>query len=160
MLSSFDCNEEEINKAFKEVTKSNKNKRVILLINKGDKVLGFIAFSLVTTSLIQNGESPITQFPVVNIDLLGVDKTEQRRGIGTQLVTCALRMALSIDCLIPLHGVHLEALEDAIEFYTELGFQDLGFYYPGRKRAQMFFSMESIRKIPPLIVYPNPFNIH
>lgn len=157
-LLSFDCGVKAINDEIIKIFDKNEDKRVLLLVDKSNNILGVIAFSLATTSLIQNGESPITKFPVLNIDLLGVDEKWKKKKVGTQLVVVALRMALSIDYLAPLNGVHLEALEDAVEFYESLGFEDLGSYYIGRKSTQMFFSMKRLRRTP-IVFYLDPYNM-
>ncbi|MFU2204255.1 GNAT family N-acetyltransferase [Streptococcus hyovaginalis] len=158
-IEHFDCGNERINKEMRNLVTHPEVKRLLALVNETDKILGCMAYSLATTSLIQKGENPISRFPVLNIDLLGVAKNYQGNGYGTQLIVSALRMALTVNFLIPLHGVHLEALEEAVEFYERLGFEDLGNYYPGRQQTQMFFSIKSLEKTG-ITIYLDPYNLN
>lgn len=145
VLDEFNCGNEKVNKDLQEVVKKLNAHRLLLLATPNKQLFGVMAISLVTTTLIQTGESPLYRFPVLNIDLLGVSESVQNQKLGTVLVQSAFRIALSIDALLPLHGVHLEALEDAVEFYEKLGMTDLGCYYPSRRFAQMFLSMDRLR---------------
>lgn len=145
VLDEFNYGNDKVNKGLQEVVKNLKAHRLLLLATPNKQVLGVMAISLVTTTLIQSGESPLSRFPVLNIDLLGVSELVQNQKLGTFLVHSAFRIALSIDAILPLHGVHLEALEDAVEFYEKLDMTDLGCYYPGRRFTQMFLSMDMLR---------------
>lgn len=158
LLDKFDCGVKEINEEFKKIRENYSEKRLILLINGKKEVLGFASFSLVNISLIQAGESPFNSFPSISIDLLAIDSLHKGNRYGEQLITALLRMALTIDFLVPITGVHLEALEDAVDFYEKYGFNDLGQYYPGRNTAKMFYSINSLRQTK-LPIFSNPFSI-
>ena len=67
-------------------------------------------------------------------------------------------MALTIDFLVSITGVHLEAIEDAVDFYENYGFKDLGRFYPGRKTAKMFYPIKTLRQTK-LEIFSNPFSI-
>lgn len=145
-LDEFNCGNEQVNKGLLEVVKNLDAHRLLLLVIPDNQIIGIMTLSLVTTTLIQMGRSPLTRFPVLNIDLLGISESFQHQQYGSYLVQSAFRMALSIDAILPLHGVHLEAIEDAVEFYEKLGMTDLGCYYPGRQFTQMFISMDMLRE--------------
>lgn len=157
-VEGFDCGIDKVNKQIKLVVEDKDSHRLLLLVDNKFNVYGFIAYSLATTQLIQSGESPLSKFPVLNIDLLGIEKNVQKNGYGTWLISKIFKLAITIDTLIPLTGVHLEAVEDAVEFYEKLGFKDLGSYYPGREQTQMFLNIDSLRQSN-ITVYQDPFNL-
>ncbi|CJE48740.1 GNAT family N-acetyltransferase [Streptococcus pneumoniae] len=86
-------------------------------INQNFELLGFISCRLVSFSLLAQGKEM-----GISIDYLGVHKDIQKKRIGSLLVTFALRLSLTIDCWLPIKGVRVHALEDAVEFYEKLGF--------------------------------------
>ena len=61
-------------------------------------------------------------------------------------MTFALRLSLTIDCWLPIKGVRVLALEDAVEFYEKLGFIDpIGMVINNGKPVTMYFSIENLR---------------
>lgn len=158
LLEKFDCGVKEINEEFKKVRDDYSDKRLILLINKRKEVLGFASFSFANISLIPLGESPEKSFPALNIDLLAIDKRHKGKRYGEKILIALLRMALTIDFLVSITGVHLEAIEDAVDFYEKYGFKDLGEYYPGRTSTKMFYSINSLKQTE-LEIFTNPFSI-
>lgn len=92
---------------------------VLAIVHQNFELLGFISCRLVSFSLLAQGKEM-----GISIDYLGVHKDIQKRGIGSLLVTFALRLSLTIDCWLPIKSVRVHALEDAVEFYEKLGFID------------------------------------
>ena len=158
LLDNFDCGVPEINEELKNKKNNYEDKRLMLLTNKEKEVLGFTSFSLENISLMQIGASPEKSFPAFNIDFLAIDNKHKGKRYGEQIITSLLRMALTIDFLVSITGVHLEAIEDAVDFYENYGFKDLGRFYPGRKTAKMFYPIKTLRQTK-LEIFSNPFSI-
>ena len=76
--------------------------------------MGFVICSLICISAIASPEG--LRDVGLSIDYLAVDKSEQNKGIGSLLLFLALRLALTIHCILPIKGVRVFALEDAVEF--------------------------------------------
>ena len=142
-VRSFDCGYQELNDVFLDIyNKYDENSgHVLAIVNQNSELLGFISCRLVSFSFIAQGKEM-----GISIDYLGVHKDCQKRGIGSLLVTFALRLSLTIDCWLPIKGVRVHALEDAVEFYEKLGFIDpreMAIY--NGKPVTMYFSIEKLR---------------
>ena len=122
-LKTFDCGIPELNDVL--IQYYNKYDTVsghVFIITKDTKTMGFVICSLVCISAIASSEG--MRDIGVSIDYLAVDKSEQNKGIGSLLLFLALRLALTIHCILPIKGVRVFALEDAVEFYEKYGFLD------------------------------------
>ena len=142
-VRAFDCWYQELNDVFLDIYKKYdvESGHVLAIVNQNFELLGFISCRLVSFSFIAQGKEM-----GISIDYLGVHKDCQKRGIGSLLVTFALRLSLTIDCWLPIKGVRVHALEDAVEFYEKLGFIDSRemVVYNG-KPVTMYFSIEKLR---------------
>lgn len=120
-ILQFDCGHLELNEALR----TNYNRydsesgRTFIIVNKEFQILGFICCSLFSLSLV-----PQAKQIGVSIDYLGIHKDFQKRGLGSLLVVAVLRLAFTIECWLPIAGVRVFALEEAVEFYEQLGFID------------------------------------
>ena len=122
-LKTFDCGIPELNDALIQYyNKYDTDSGHVFAIIKDEKTLGFVICSLVCISAIASSEG--MKDVGVSIDYLAVDKSEQNKGIGSILLFLALRLALTIHCILPIKGVRVFALEDAVEFYEKYGFVD------------------------------------
>lgn len=122
-LTTFDCGIPELNDALiKYYDKYDTESGHVFIITKDKKTMGFVICSLVCISAIASSEG--IKDIGVSVDYLAVDKSEQNKGIGSLLLFLALRLALTVHCILPITGVRLFALEDAVEFYEKYGFLD------------------------------------
>lgn len=142
-VRAFDCGYQELNDVFLDIYNKydEESGHVLAIVNQNFELLGFISCRLASFSFIAQGKEM-----GISIDYLGVHKDCQKRGIGSLLVTFALRLSLTIDCWLPIKGVRVHALEDAVEFYEKLGFIDpRGVAIYNGKPVTMYFSIEKLR---------------
>lgn len=122
-LKTFDCGIPDLNDALiKYYNKYDTDSGHAFAIIKDNKTMGFVICSLVCISAIASPQA--LRDVGVSIDYLAVDKSEQKKGIGRLLLFLALRLALTIHYILPIKGVRVFALEDAVEFYEKYGFWD------------------------------------
>lgn len=143
-IRDFDCGHFDLNEALR----TNYNRydiesgHVFAIVNSESTVLGFISCSLFSLSLTSEKKNI-----GVSIDYLGIHKEVQRRGLGSLLVVLALRLAITIDCWLPIEAVRVFALEDAVDFYEKLGFIDAR-YTPinNGQPVEMYFPIKKLRE--------------
>jgi hypothetical protein len=122
-LKTFDCGIQDLNDALiQNYNKYDTDSGHVFAIIKDEKTMGFVICSLICISAIASPEG--LRDVGLSIDYLAVDKSEQNKGIGSLLLFLALRLALTIHCILPIKGVRVFALEDAVEFYEKYGFLD------------------------------------
>lgn len=125
-VSRFDCGEKSINDYLKENAREKGIPHRLILLTLEEQILGFVAFSISNYKISIQSMTRFETDPVLYIEALGVDKDFQRQKIGSQLLSGAMKTALSIDILAPLKGVMLSSLLDATDFYEKFDFQYLG----------------------------------
>lgn len=65
-------------------------------------------------------------FPAIYIDYIGVQRSEQRRNIGSTLLIHALRISYEVHKSVPLYAVALRSLNsDTTRLYAKFGFVEL-----------------------------------
>lgn len=144
--SLFDCGNDEINAYFVKKTTSISTEfsnRIILIADR-TTIFGFISLSLNQMKTTMFKES---NYSVVMIDAIGIDKRYQNKGYGTQLLVCAFKLALSINSVIPIGGIYLVALVEAFEFYEKFDLKNLNAppeMVPGQREFQMVLNTEHI----------------
>lgn len=122
-FKKFDCGIPKLNNILiQNYNEYNTKSGHVFIISKDEKIMGFVICSLVCISAIASSEA--MREIGVSIDYLAVDQSEQNKGIGKLLLFLALRLSLTIDCLLPIEGVRVYALEDAVGFYEKYGFRD------------------------------------
>lgn len=155
---NFDCGVSKINnEAERLFNREYDDRRVLGLVNSLGDLFGVIAFSLGTTSLIQK-EHPLERYPVLSLDLLAIQKDYQNNKYGSRLLASVLRIALTMNCLVPIRGIYLEALTEASEFYEHRGFEELHPFAPGMEFQKLFMNIASIEQLD-LYPYSNIFNL-
>lgn len=153
-ISAFDCGNETLNIFLAEHLQRQDEKQILrgyVYLEYGEgkpKVLGF--FTLAGGSFersrfqskSQQKKIPYTNTPCIILGRLAVDKTVQRQGIGEMLVIEAAKIVLQSANAIGLHGMFVDAKNDAAcKFYENLGFiRLLGdnenlFFYPTSRIA-------------------------
>ncbi|MCK5537069.1 MAG: GNAT family N-acetyltransferase, partial [Bacteroidales bacterium] len=78
--------------------------------------------------------------PVIKLNMLGVDKSLQKQGIGKKLLQDALLKVVDISKIAGCKGLYLLAEKDAVSFYEKLGFVALKHTVP----LPMFLNIEEI----------------
>lgn len=155
-ISAFDCGNEALNTFLSEHLQRQDERQILrgyIYIERGEsksKVLGF--FTLAGGSFersrfpskSQQKKIPYSNTPCIILGRLAVDKTVQRQGIGEMLVIKAAKVVLQSANAIGLHGMFVDAKNDAAcKFYENLGFTrllgDNGnlFFYPTSKIEQL-----------------------
>ncbi|MFV8211902.1 GNAT family N-acetyltransferase [Streptococcus pluranimalium] len=119
------------------VNTQNDVERRLLLYVEGERILGFVSFSIVQFKVTIQNKNSIMQDPVIYINGLGVDLSRQRNKIGSKLLEIVFKTALTINVLAPIKGVRLTAYREATDFYDSFEFD-----YLGRKPEEDFNSKE------------------
>ena len=129
-IKTFDCGNEMINtflrKALKKRVKRHLSQAYILVDNdqicKGFYTLDTFSISrdIFETAQKPGGLPPVV--PVIKLAMLGVDRSIQRRGIGSRLLRDAMLKTLNISEIAGCTGLFLLAEEEAVPFYKRLGF--------------------------------------
>lgn len=101
-------------------------KTYVALADDGLSVTGFITLSagqVQTAQLLPHLKLPRYPAPTLRIGRLGVDRREQGKGIGQQLMSFALQLALEFSQQVGLYAVVVDAKHaKAKVFYESLGF--------------------------------------
>lgn len=153
-ISAFDCGNEILNTFIKEQLQRQDEKQILrgyVYLEYGytlPKVLGFFTLaggSFERSRLPSKSQQKIIPYantPCIILGRLAVDKTVQRQGIGEMMVIKAAKVVLQSANAIGLHGMFVDAKNDAAcKFYENLGFTRLSgenenlFFYPTSKIA-------------------------
>lgn len=118
----FDCEVPEINEYFIEKADGKVEGERLILIADSKQVFGFISLSIDTIKI--TSVEKLT-YPILKINAIGIDRQHQCSGYGTQLILAAFRLALNVNQVIPIDGVYLIALRDAVEFYEKFDIRNL-----------------------------------
>lgn len=110
------------------------------------RVIGFVTISagqVATTQLPAHLKLPRYPVPILRIGRLAVDRREQGKGIGQDLLAFALRLALEFSARVGLFAVVVDAKnEHAAAYYRRLGFDatqgnDLCLFLPLSRLAKV-----------------------
>jgi len=126
----FDCGELALNEFLQrqagQIARRGIGKTYVALGGDGRIVVGFVTLSVgqvETARLPQHLRLPRYPVPLLCIGRLGVDRTQQGQGIGQQLMSFSLQLALEFSQKVGLYAVLVEAKHDkAKAFYEGLGF--------------------------------------
>ncbi|MDX7991767.1 N-acetyltransferase [Xenorhabdus littoralis] len=131
---NFDCGNNVINRYVRSSLKNNvanENCVVKALVDaKTGELLGVCSFTgyLLAKSRLSgvlNGSMP-SDLSVVRLVMLGVSVKHQKKEYGHILMREFLVHAIKVHHVMPIEGIFLDADPDAVEFYTLLGFVELG----------------------------------
>lgn len=148
-FSAFDCGRDEINYWLntwaREATEAD-TARVYVVCRGPKKVIGFYALAAggvareeAPGALRRNCPDPI---PVVILAVLGVDKSEQKQGIGQDLLSDAMRRAIQAAKIIGARALLVHALDaKTAEYYIDHGFRPYD-----KKQETLYLTMKSIRE--------------
>lgn len=125
----FDCgvkllNDALINRATPKKESTNKSDRM-LVIRENDKIVAFMTYGFDKVKLERKSEVK-KYIPVLKIGNIAVDRASKGKGYGTYLIKFAFRVLNTVSPFVEIKGVFLEAMEDAVPFYTDiLGFENI-----------------------------------
>jgi GNAT superfamily N-acetyltransferase len=148
VLSDFDCGRDEVSSWLKTRARKaaeNDTARTYVVCRGPKKVVGYYALAAGAVSqteapgaLRRNTPEPI---PVIILALLGVDRSEQGKGIGKDLLADAMRRAIQAAKIIGARALLIHALDgNAANFYIEHGFQAFD-----EKAETLYLAMKTIR---------------
>lgn len=154
-LNGFDCGEESLNAFLTNHLKRQHDGKILrayVLLTKEEKprILGYYTLSgscfekETLPSKSQQRKVPYQNVPSITLGRLALDKTLHGQGIGSMLVTHAMRVVYSASQAVGVHGLFVEALNDkAKAFYKSLGFIQL----TGNNDRSLFYPTKSIEKL-------------
>ena len=122
-LNGFDCGEESLNAFLTNHLKrqhEGKILRAYVLCTKEEipKVLGYYTLSgscfekETLPSKSQQKKVPYRNVPSITLGRLALDKSLQGQGLGSMLVTHAMRVVYNASLAVGIHGLFVEALND------------------------------------------------
>lgn len=123
-IGKFDCGISEINLYLRQFAKGEypqATSRLVLLADDNN-IFGFASFSIDTIKMVSVEKA---NYPILKIDAIGIDRNHKGNGFGTQLLLSAFRIALNIHQTLPIDGIFLVALRDAVEFYEKFDIKNL-----------------------------------
>ena len=128
--AGFDCGEPALNEFLQrqagQLERRGFGKTYVALADDGVQVVGFVTVSagqIQTQQLPPKLKLPRYPAPVLRIGRLGVDLAQQGKGVGQQMLSFALRMALEFSEQVGVYAVVVDAKNDrAKAFYLRLGF--------------------------------------
>ncbi len=90
-------------------------------------IIGFITISATSIKIDEyekmSQKLPKYPLPILRISRLAVDKRYQKRGIGKSLLKLALKLSIEQKEKFGCIGIVVDAKENAINFYTQFGFE-------------------------------------
>ena len=132
-VAAFDCGREPINAWLKTRAKKagESDTARTYVVCRGRRVIGFYALAAGAVeraaapgALRRNSPDPI---PVIILAMFGVDRAEQGRGLGQDLLSDAIKRALQAARIIGARALLIHALDAAAaKYYRERGFAQLG----------------------------------
>lgn len=126
----FDCGDAALNdfllRQAGQQQRRGFGKTYVALADDGVSVIGFVTVSagqVATSALSSQAKLPRYPAPVLRIGRLAVDAHHQGKGVGQDLLACALRLAVEFSQRVGLYAVVVDAKHDkAKAFYVKLGF--------------------------------------
>ncbi|NOU00379.1 MAG: GNAT family N-acetyltransferase [Gallionella sp.] len=127
---TFDCGDAALNEfLLRQAGQQQRRgfgKTYVAVAKDGVTVTGFITVSagqVATTSFPSQSKLPRYPAPMLRIGRLAVDVQHQGKGIGQDLLSFALRLAVEFSQRVGLYAVVVDAKHDkAKAFYIKLGF--------------------------------------
>lgn len=127
--TGFDCGVSALND-FLQKHAGQQHRRGIgktyVAVDDGTKVLGFVTVSagrVSTANLPPDLRLPRYPIPILRIGRLAVDLRHRGQGIGMDLLSFALHLAMDVSARIGLYAVVVDAKDDkAADFYRRHGF--------------------------------------
>lgn len=113
---------------YKDHKKKNYNQTYFFL-DPNNRIIGY--YTLQAFSLTREFMSDLiptslpTKIPVFRISLLGVDLSQQRKGIGTALIGDAAKRTTELQQSLGTIGLYLDAEYSAIPLYQKCGFKNI-----------------------------------
>lgn len=128
--AEFDCGDVALNEFFRKQAGQQQRrgfgKTYVALADDGIEVIGFVTLSagqVASRALPQPPTLPQVPAPVLRIGRLAVTRSAQGRGIGQELLSFALHVALEFAATVGLYAVLVDAKNDkAAQYYRQLGF--------------------------------------
>lgn len=149
-VSAFDCGRSEIDGWLREralkATESD-TARTFVVCRGARRVVGYhalaagaVAHAGAAGALRRNSPDPV---PVIVLARLGVDRSEQGRGLGQDLLADAMRRALQAAKIIGARALVVHALDaGAARFYEARGFRRLS----AESEGALFVTMKELRE--------------
>ncbi len=127
----FDCGNEALNDYLRrhagQQQRRGFGKTYVALAGNGLDIVGYITVSVgqvATQALPAHLKLPHYPAPMFRIGRLGMDRREQGKGIGQDLLAFALHLALEFSERVGLYAVVVDAKDDrAAAFYRRLHFE-------------------------------------
>jgi GNAT superfamily N-acetyltransferase len=132
-LRHFYSGNEDLDRFFKKYAAKNQYHLHIgatYVAVEDDRIVGFVT---VAPGSIQADELPLSRakglpsypLPVLRLARLAIERSRQRKGVGSSLVRFVLLRALELDHELGCLGVVVDPKAESVEFYTKLGFSPL-----------------------------------
>jgi len=130
LVFDFDCDNDDINDFLKNNCPKYELERrlaTFLLIDKANSCLaGFYStnIGMLTTKVKDEDDMPIEeQHNYLNLAYLAVDRSYQRRGIGTALIKEVFKSVLVVAYYVGIEMMFLQSLDESVNFYKKVGLQ-------------------------------------
>jgi GNAT superfamily N-acetyltransferase len=127
---NFDCGETPLNEFLRKQAGQQQRrgfgKTYVALAENGIDVIGFVTVSagqVASLTLPQPPTLPRSPAPILRMGRLAVDRRRQGQGIGQDLLSFVLHIALEFSEAVGLYAIVVDAKNETVSrFYRQLGF--------------------------------------
>ncbi len=158
IVSSFDCGDQELNHYLQRFAWQNQQRHsvgttyVAAVAEAPKVVIGFYTLAASGIPVASFPEdwrrrvSPYREAPVLLLARLAVDRRFQGRGVGAELLTHALELALAVRGTIGCRGVVVEAYPAAVSWYEAAGFVTVTTSPTETRTRKLFLDLRQVEK--------------
>lgn len=136
-INLFDCANTRVSNFLKNEAldmEENNMAKTRLFFNKAHTLVGFFTlfndiFRRINKQKLRKekwGLEVAEFYPAIRLHFMGVDKAYQRQGIGYQILMEVLDVCIEVSKKSGCTFLSIESFESSLEFYTSLGFRNMG----------------------------------
>jgi GNAT superfamily N-acetyltransferase len=147
-LDFFDCGDDDLNEFIREDAIDHIKGKVAVtyLATYNERPLGYFCISMFAIKPEEEAMEILNEkgkrynlFPALIIGRLGVDKTYERSGVGTEMIKTTFGLALELSEKVGCRFIVVDAYNKAVSFYEKNGFRVLS--QGGKDTTRMYLDL-------------------